>query len=249
MDARLLVRRTGALLGLVAAAAGALAAVLLSPFLLQEFSRSKGVDWNQLSQIGAAYGFTSAIVSALALTGVAASLFVQNRQARADQVQAIRSYYLELVRMELDDMPLYQPCWGDMDIADPHEQKRHVYADLMMNYAWMGFEVGTIPESLLRDMLSGMFTGGAGRTYWIRSRTSWIASASGSRRGRQFLTIVGEEHDRAAAAGPPTRSTVTSSPPGSASSGTSRAWRTPVGILIGLGAGLAAGSVVRSRRN
>ncbi|MFD7836139.1 DUF6082 family protein [Streptomyces sp. NPDC059761] len=222
--------------------------MLLSPFLLQKFSRSKGVDWNQLGQVGAAYGFTSAIVSALALTGVAASLIVQNRQARADQVQAIRSYYLELVRMELDDMPLYQPCWGDMDISDPHEQKRHVYADLMMNYAWMGFEVGTIPESLLRDMLAGMFTGEAGRTYWSRARTSWIASASGSRRGRHFLTIVGEEYDRAAAAGPPTRSTVTSSPPGGAASGTSRAWRTPLGILIGLGTGLVAGSVLRGRR-
>lgn len=145
-------------------------------------------------------------------------------------------------------MPLYQPCWGDMDIADPHEQKQHVYADLMMNYAWMGFEVGTIPESLLRDMLAGMFTGEAGRTYWSRAGTSWIASASGSRRGRHFLTIVGEEHDRAAAAAPPTRSIVTSSPSGGAASGTSRAWRTPVGILIGLGAGLVAGSALRGRR-
>lgn len=249
MAARLLARRTGAFLGLVAAGAGALAAVLLSPFLLQEFSRSKGVDWNQLSQIGAAYGFTSAIVSALALTGVAASLIVQNRQARADQVQAIRSYYLELTRMELDDMPLYQPCWGDMDITDPHERKRHVYADLMMNYAWMGFEVGTIPEMPLRDMLAGMFAGEAGRTYWSRARTSWLASTSGSRRGRHFLTIVGEEHHRAAAAGPPTRSPVTSSPPGGTASGTMHAWRTPVGILIGLGAGLAAGSVLRGRRH
>lgn len=32
----------------------------------------------------------------------------------------------------------------------------------MMNYAWMGFEIGTIRESLLRDMLAGMFTGEGG---------------------------------------------------------------------------------------
>lgn len=240
-------RRLGAVLGVVAVATGVLAAVLLSPFALEALSGSKGVDWNKLSQIGAAYGFTSAIVSALALTGVAASLIVQNRQARADQVQGIRGYYLELVRLELDDMPLFQPVWGDTDIADPHERKRHVYADLMMNYAWMGFEIGTIGESLLRDMLVGMFTGEAGRLYWSRSHTSWIASSSGSRRGRRFLAIVSEEHGRAVAAGPPTRSAIASAPAGPAA-GPSPARLTSVSALIGLGTGLAVAAFLRRRR-
>lgn len=233
---------------LVAAAAAVLAALLLSPFVLEGISGSKGVDWNRLSQIGAAYGFTSAVVSALALAGVAASLMVQNRQARAEQVQGIRSYYLELVRLELDDMTLYQPVWGATDIADPHERKRHVYADLMMNYAWMGFEIGTIREPLLRDMLAGMFTGEAGRRYWGKAHTSWAASSSGSRIGRRFLAIVDEEHARAVAAGPPTHSAVAPSPPDVPAAGASTLWRTSVGALIGLGTGLALGSLVRSRR-
>ncbi|MGW3284765.1 DUF6082 family protein [Streptomyces sp. NPDC001002] len=241
-------RQVGRVLGLVAAAAVALTVVLLSPFVLEEISGSSGVDWNRLSQIGAAYGFTSAIVSALALAGVAVSLIVQNRQARADQVQGIRSYYLELVRLELDDMALFQPVWGATDIADPHEQKRHVYADLMMNYAWMGFEIGTIRERLLRDMLAGMFTGEAGRHYWSRAHTSWIASSSGSRVGRRFLAIVGEEHARAVASGPPTRSPVVPRPPAAPVAGTPPVWRTSVGALIGLGAGLALGSLLRDRR-
>ncbi|MFI6547321.1 DUF6082 family protein [Streptomyces prunicolor] len=235
-------------MGLIAAAALALAVVLLSPFVLEEISGSKGVDWNRLGQVGAAYGFTSAIVSALALAGVAVSLGVQNRQARADQVQGIRSYYLELVRLELDDMALFQPVWGDTDIDDPDQRKRHVYADLMMNYAWMGFEIGTIRESLLRDMLAGMFTGEAGRNYWSRAHPSWIASSSGSRVGRRFLAIVGEEHARAVASGPPTRSPNAPSPPAVPVAGVSPAWRTSVGALIGLGAGLALGTLLRSRR-
>ncbi|MET8170193.1 DUF6082 family protein [Streptomyces sp. NPDC005329] len=235
-------------MGLVAAAAAVLAALLMSPFVLQDISNARGVDWNRLSQIGAAYGFTSAIVSALALAGVAGSLMVQNRQAKAEQVQGIRSYYLELVRLELDDMALYQPVWGDTDIADPDERKRHVYADLMMNYAWMGYEIGTIREPLLRDMLSGMFTGEAGRYYWSRARTSWTASSSGSRIGRRFLAIVGEEHTRAIAAGPPTRSAVAPRPPDVPVAGAAPAWRTAAGALIGLGTGLALGSLLRSRR-
>ncbi|MGW1002513.1 DUF6082 family protein [Streptomyces sp. NPDC002520] len=235
-------------LGLVAASAIALTVVLLSPFALEEISGSRGVDWNRLSQIGAAYGFTSAIVSALALAGVAASLIVQNRQARAEQIQGIRGYYLELVRLELDDMALYQPVWGYTDIVDPDERKRHVYADLMLNYAWMGFEIGTIGEGLLRDMLAGMFTGEAGRDYWSRARTSWVARSSGSRVGRRFVAVVGEEHARAVAAGPPTRSPLAPDPPAASVAGTSRGWRTSVGALVGLGTGLALGSLLRSRR-
>ncbi|MFF4039585.1 DUF6082 family protein [Streptomyces sp. NPDC001816] len=171
-------------------------------------------------------------------------------QARAEQVQGIRTYYLELVRLELDDMALYQPVWGATDIADPHERKRHVYADLMMNYAWMGYEIGTIREPLLRDMLAGMFTGEAGRYYWGRAQTSWTASASGSRIGRRFLAIVGDEHAVAVAvaAGPPTRSAVAPSPPDVPGAGAALVWRTSVGALIGLGTGLALGSLLRSRR-
>ncbi|GAA3080310.1 hypothetical protein GCM10017600_03770 [Streptosporangium carneum] len=241
-------RRVGRALALLAAVAVVLAVVLLSPFVLKEVSGVQGVDWNRLSQAGAAYGFTSAIVSALALAGVAVSLIVQNRQARAEQIQAIRGYYLELVRLELDDMALFQPVWGDTDIADPHERKRHVYADLMMNYAWMGFEIGTIREGLLRDMLAGMFAGEAGRRYWGRARTSWIAGSSGSRVGRRFLAVVSEEHARAVAAGPPARSVVVSDPPAAPAARAARVWRVSVGALIGLGAGLILGSVLRDRR-
>lgn len=236
------------MLGLLAIAAIALAAVLLSPFVLEEISGSRGVDWNRLSQVGAAYGFTSAIVSALALAGVAVSLIVQNRQARAEQIQGIRGYYLELARLELEDMALFQPVWGVTDIADPDERKRHVYADLMMNYAWMGYEIGTISETLLRDMFAGMFTGAAGRDYWSRAHPSWVARSSGSRIGRRFLSIVAEEHARAVAAGPPVRAPRGPSPVPAPAAVAARRWQASAGALIGLGTGLALGSFLRSRR-
>ncbi|MDX3075492.1 DUF6082 family protein [Streptomyces sp. MI02-7b] len=79
-------RRVGRALTVVTAAAVALTLVLLSPFAPAEVSGSKDVDWNRLSQIGAAYGFASAIVSALALAGVAVSLIVQNRVPGTSQV-------------------------------------------------------------------------------------------------------------------------------------------------------------------
>ncbi|MFD7389409.1 DUF6082 family protein [Streptomyces sp. NPDC059852] len=241
-------RRVTKALGLTAVAATVLAVVLLSPLVLEGISGSRGVDWNRLSQVGAAYGFTSAIVSALALAGVALSLIVQNRQARAEQIQAIRSYYLELVRLELDDQALFQPVWGATDIVDPDDQKRHVYADLMMNYAWMGFEIGTISESLLRDMVAGMFSGRAGREYWSRAHPSWTARSSASRVGRRFVSVVGEEHARAVAIGPPPRAPRPSGRPPAPAPRVPRRWQAPAGALIGLGSGLALGSLLRRRR-
>ncbi|MEV0904033.1 DUF6082 family protein [Streptomyces hokutonensis] len=61
-----------------------------------------------------------------------------------------------------------------------------------------GFRDRDHPRESLRDMLAGMFTGEAGRHYWSRAHASWIASSSGSRVGRRFLAIVGEEHARSA---------------------------------------------------
>ncbi|MEW2244063.1 DUF6082 family protein [Streptomyces sp. NPDC026666] len=124
-----------------------------------------------------------------------------------------------------------------------HEHKRHVYADLMMNHAWMGFEIGTNQKPLLRDMLSGMFTGEAARGYWNRARISWTACSSGSRADRRFMAIVGEEHTRAVTAGPPTPSAVVPRPPDVPVAGAAPAWRMSVGALIGLDSGLALGSL------
>ncbi|MFE9604920.1 DUF6082 family protein [Streptomyces hokutonensis] len=91
-------------------------------------------------------------------------------------------------------------------------------------------------------------TGEAGRRYWSRAHASWIASSSGSRVGRRFLAIVGEEHARSAASGPPTRSPIASRPPAVPVMGSSPAWRASVGAPAGLGAGLALGSLLRRRR-
>src|SRR5690242_93952 len=100
----------------VLAVLAVLAAIALSPLALLAFKRTNGVDWTRLSEIGQTYGAASAVVSALALGGVALSLFLQTRQSRAEQVQAIRGIHTELVRMELEDLPLYLPCWGPLNI-------------------------------------------------------------------------------------------------------------------------------------
>ena len=83
--------------------------ILLSPLLLRQLGRIGGVDWIRLSYIGQTYGAASATLSALAVAGVAISLFLQARQARATNIQMIRDYQRELLKMALENPSLYFP--------------------------------------------------------------------------------------------------------------------------------------------
>ncbi|MER6994346.1 DUF6082 family protein [Streptomyces sp. NPDC000410] len=191
------IRTTVRAAGILAALTALLGLVFLSPFALRAFGTGNGDEWKRLSEIGQTYGAASAVVSAFALGGVAVSLLVQARQARADQIQAIRGFHLELMRMQLDDLPLYLPCWGPLDLPTDDAKRQHIYTNLMVQYAWMGYEIGTIPEPLLRDMLAGMFRGDVGPRFWGMARGAWAAATEGSARGRRFVRIIDEEHARA----------------------------------------------------
>ncbi|WP_345630677.1 DUF6082 family protein [Rugosimonospora acidiphila] len=177
--------------------------MILSPFLLGVLKVFDGTDWARLSEIGQTYGAISAVLSALALGAVAVSVAIQARQAKADQIQAVRGFHLDLVRMQLDDLPTYLPCWGPLDLPSPTSQRRHIYTNLVFSYGSMGYNVGEISEPWLRDMLGGMFQGESARRYWLMARTAWIASAGTNRRGRRFVGIVDDEYRRAEEAGPP----------------------------------------------
>jgi len=126
----------------------------------------------------------SAVLSALALGAVAMSVTIQARQARADQIHAVRGFHLDLVRLQLDDLPAYLPCWGPLDLPGPLAQRRHIYTNLMFSYASMGYGVGEISDSWLRHMVAGMFQGEFARRYWRTARDSGVFSAGGNRRGR-----------------------------------------------------------------
>jgi hypothetical protein len=88
-----------------------LALVILSPFALALLANEDGVDWNSLSTVGQTYGAVSAVIAVLALGGVAASLVVQNREAKANREQALRVLHTDLLRMAMDN-PEYMGLLG-----------------------------------------------------------------------------------------------------------------------------------------
>jgi hypothetical protein len=246
-------RRTaqGVIIGLavLAVIAGVLGLILLSPLMLRGIDSIGGADWTRLSEIGQTYGAASAILSALALGGVAVSLFFQARQARAQQIQMVREYYRELVRMTLEDPEVYLPCHRPIKVPglDLNGQRQHLFMRLRMNYAAMATEVGVLNEATLRgDLLEGIFQGTAGREYWKEARHRLAVNPRPAT--RRFVRIVDEEYNKAVAAGPPVMGRTLEADRRSDPGGTRDVRRSSSAALLGLGAGVLLGLALRRQK-
>lgn len=258
-------RMRSVLIGLsgLAVIAGVFGLILLSPLLLRGIDPLGGADWTRLSEIGQTYGAASAIFSALALGGVAGSLFYQARQAKAQQIQMVREHYRELLRMTLDEPEVYLPCHRPIKLSglDLNGKRQHHFMRMRMNYAAMAKEVGVMSESTLRaDLLDGIFQGTVGRAYWAEARERWLMNPRPPM--RRFARIVDEEYNKAVAAGPPILGrTVEGDPavptaisktiPAAAvptSGGVQDVRRASTAVLLGLAAGVLLGSVLRRQK-
>ncbi|WP_305785933.1 DUF6082 family protein [Symbioplanes lichenis] len=199
--AQAVARMTIRLLLLAAGTVAGLAAVLWSPVLLLTLL-GDGLPWSDLSDIGEAYGGASAVVSAIALTGVAASLTYQVRQTRQEQISSDRQRHLDLLKLGLDDPELFEALDGGGLVTYEHRKK--VYANLWMGY-WLGlWQLGDLPEAELRHNVSRMFWSPDSRNWWNERRATWIEPRN--RRQRRFVALVTDEWHKAesrAAARPP----------------------------------------------
>jgi hypothetical protein len=227
-----------------------LGSVLLSPLLIRRVGTGRSVDWTRLSEVGQTYGAASAILSTLAISGVVISLLFQARQARAQQIQVLRGYHLELLRETLENPRLYIPCWGwTIDVPTVDGKRQRIFTIMTMNYARMGYEVGVISELSLRVVLADFFNGEIGRKYWERARHDWTLVSTKGRRERRFVRIVENEYTKAILAGPPRIPTAVERDYNQAPNPRRKGgWRTPTGTLLGLTAGILLGTAVRSRQ-
>lgn len=179
--------------------AAALGLVALSPLLLWPLLHAHtDADWRRLGAVGDTYGGVAAIVSGVALLGVAGSLVLQRRQSRIEREYAFREYHREMLRMSMDD-PALAACWGprrdtglDTDVD--------LYVTLMIGYWHAGWLVGAFNEQRLRLSLRTFFAGDVGRRSWREHDSQRMIGRS--RRSRRFFRMVDQEYDAAVAAGP-----------------------------------------------
>jgi hypothetical protein len=95
--------------GLLIAALGAIVLLVLgSPVLMAGLS-STALPWGRLADVGDAFGGASALLSAVALCGIGASLIFQRRQVRQELSDIVQQQHLEIIRLAIDN-PEFISC-------------------------------------------------------------------------------------------------------------------------------------------
>ncbi|MEJ3742830.1 DUF6082 family protein [Actinomycetes bacterium KLBMP 9797] len=148
-------------------------------------------DWPGLADVGEAYSGASAMLSSIALFGVAASLLMQRRQNRMTQLYSFKQQHLELVKLALDN-PEFLYVDGAEAASDP-ENRLKVYANLLVSHWAMAWDLGMISIPTLRANAARLLRHRIARQWWQAWRFSYLTSKSRKR----FVDIVDEEHGRA----------------------------------------------------
>jgi hypothetical protein len=235
--------------------AGVLSLILVSPLLLRQLAKIKGIDWTNLSNIGQTYGAASAILSAVALIGIALSLFIQARQAKIERVRITRERQMELLRIILDAPEVYSPVIGVGAYfsaeAAPSEvdTRRFLFCTMWVNYARMGFEAGVLTEEILHDDIFGpAFESDPMRKWWARVRKYWSGNLIQGRKEHRFVQIIDEEYRKAEKAGPAIAPSAKDDAPKIVTTTTSKRYNTLAGTALGVTLGIIIGSRMRPNR-
>lgn len=176
-----------------------IAAVSLSPFALRRIDHLGEVDWIKLSYVGQTYGAISAILAAIALVGVAASISLQVRDARYNRWAEIRARHYDLMKMALDD-PMYMNAFSWPEKAYKTRQLG-AYINLLLSLWETQWEFGDIQESQLRQHLAGTLSTPAGRNYWATAGAVRTKYDSMTRQQRDFNRIAQDVYSDVTAPG------------------------------------------------
>ncbi|MCW2944413.1 MAG: hypothetical protein JWR24_1130 [Actinoallomurus sp.] len=171
--------------------------VLSSPFYLQWLAGLRKADWTEIGNIGQAYGAASAILSALALLGIAISVTLQVREHFANRIQIVRGQHFRLLELAMENPELYMPLLGfDGEKRTVDEMRQHLYTTMLVNYAHTGYLLGDIPENGLREeILPELFAGEPGRKWWLNGgEQRWKSDPSLS---RKFVEMLEDEYEKA----------------------------------------------------
>ncbi len=190
--------RKAALIALGCVFVGVLLAALAgSPLVLILIDHRITANWSDVGNIGQAYGAISALLSGIAVGGVALSLLMQAHQTRIDQARGMRVSQLELMKVLLED-PSLRPVSPIANAYPGPAWRKSIYLNLMFKYLEMGYEIGYFSETSIRTHTTNYFQIEHAREWWGRARDDYRPDAH-SRRLRRFLRIVDEQYAKAVA--------------------------------------------------
>lgn len=196
-------KRISLVFAFAVATVAVLALVVISPLMLKWFGSVEDVNWAQLSNIGQTYDAASAMLTAIALIGVAGSIIFQIRAIEVSRTQSVRGQHAHLVEMVLAD-PVYMRAWGQepKEYGGLDRYRQQLYVNLILSFWEDNYRLGGSHENMLRGDLAILFRGEAGRDFWAIGRHA-RQQMSRDHRDKRFFRIVEEEYQKAITVGPP----------------------------------------------
>ncbi|MFY1674647.1 DUF6082 family protein [Plantactinospora sp. WMMB334] len=174
----------------------------VSPAILNRLYRDED-DYSKASDIGQAYGAASALLAALALLVVAASLAVQYNHFRYERIQAVYQRTDDLVKLAIEN-PEYCQCWGSRVSPEQVDERLFYYCSLVIKSWTRAWERGGLTEPEARHFLTQFFDSEVPRSFWQR-HGDWHLHRKPRTRAARFMAMVNEEYLCAVKAGPPSR--------------------------------------------
>ncbi|MDF5754898.1 DUF6082 family protein [Spongiactinospora sp. TRM90649] len=116
---------------------------------------------------------------------------------RATRKEAERGYHAQILSMALND-PVYLRCWGSLDLSRSDEEtRRHLYLNLILSYWEMLYELGEMPDDVLREYIRADFLATRpGYLFWEQTRRHRMDAVK-SKRMRRFYEIMNSEFQNA----------------------------------------------------
>lgn len=183
--------------------------VIVSPFALKELTHS-GLNWYQLSSIGQTYGAVSALVSSLALGGVAISLVYQARDSQVTHEIAGRRLQHDLLKMELEDVSLMNAFGAPYDLpisSDFASLRQFLFVQMWVSFLAGNYAIGESSEAQVRLFAADeLFRSVAGRSYWEAAGRGQLRTSKGRR--NRFFRLLDDEYKKAVSCNVPIANSV-----------------------------------------
>ena len=197
---RLIVQFYVKIVALVVIIVAAIIGIVFAPLGMALLAKENG-EWALLGNVGQAYGGVSALISALALIGVAGALLVQAHQHKLDRLTAVRGRQSHIHSVVREDPQLYSPVIGG-DLEDERSMRRRMLRLESLHYLATGFDTGLLTEETLRsEAFAAFFRYEENRQFWEMANSYWLVGTH-SRKHRRFVKIANEELAYAKSTGP-----------------------------------------------
>jgi hypothetical protein len=122
--------------------------------------------WRHWSDVGQAFGVVNSVFAALAVAALVITSMAQSRSQRDQQTEvSVRQLHVALTRMAIDN-PHLAEVWPRTTMEDPVTQSQYMYANLLLQHAWLQYTTGVATREEMISNLRYLFASPKMRAFW-----------------------------------------------------------------------------------